>query len=87
MNRLDIADHLGLTIETVSRTLSRLDREGCILNRAGGCAPRRPRQTRSAVGALTLGIAPSGLPQGGDERSRRGSKPRSVHDARDKRAS
>lgn len=36
MNRLDIADHLGLTIETVSRTLSRLDREGCILVVPGG---------------------------------------------------
>ena len=36
MNRLDIADHLGLTIETVSRTLSRLDREGCILIVPGG---------------------------------------------------
>ena len=36
MGRLDIADHLGLTIETVSRTLSRLDRDGCILIVPGG---------------------------------------------------
>ena len=36
MNRLDIADHLGLTIETVSRTLTRLDRDGCILIVPGG---------------------------------------------------
>jgi CRP/FNR family transcriptional regulator len=36
MGRLDIADHLGLTIETVSRTLSRLDRDGCILVVPGG---------------------------------------------------
>ncbi|MCJ2136935.1 helix-turn-helix domain-containing protein [Methylobacterium sp. J-026] len=36
MGRLDIADHLGLTIETVSRTLSRLDRDGAILIVPGG---------------------------------------------------
>ncbi|KAA0124799.1 transcriptional regulator [Methylobacterium sp. P1-11] len=35
MTRRDIADYLGLTIETVSRTLSQLEEEGALL-RAGG---------------------------------------------------
>jgi CRP/FNR family nitrogen fixation transcriptional regulator len=30
MSRTDIADYLGLTIETVSRTLSQMERKGAI---------------------------------------------------------
>ncbi|GAB6842161.1 Crp/Fnr family transcriptional regulator [Methylorubrum rhodinum] len=36
MGRQDIADHLGLTIETVSRLLTRLDREKALLIVPGG---------------------------------------------------
>lgn len=36
MGRQDIADHLGLTIETISRMLTRLDREKIILIVPGG---------------------------------------------------
>jgi CRP/FNR family transcriptional regulator len=36
MGRQDIADHRGLTIETVSRTLTHLDREKVILIVPGG---------------------------------------------------
>lgn len=35
MTRIDIADYLGLTIETVSRTLTRLRHEGLIENQVG----------------------------------------------------
>jgi CRP/FNR family nitrogen fixation transcriptional regulator len=40
MSRTDIADYLGLTIETVSRTLTQLERQGIIA---------MPAQRRSIV--------------------------------------
>ncbi len=36
MQRTDIADHLGLTIETVSRTLTQMVRDGLIKLAAAG---------------------------------------------------
>jgi CRP/FNR family nitrogen fixation transcriptional regulator len=49
MSRQDIADYLGLTIETVSRTLSRLQTEGFI--KLAGC-----RQVRIARPAALLAL-------------------------------
>ncbi len=51
MGRQDIADHLGLTIETVSRMLTRFDRERIILIVPGGVRLLDPaRLDRLAAG-------------------------------------
>ena len=54
MSRQDMADYLGLTIETVSRTISRFKREGLIeLPTPQQVAFTRPEQLRlMAEGAL-----------------------------------
>jgi CRP-like cAMP-binding protein len=54
MTRQDMADYLGLTIETVSRTLTRLRREGLIsFGSPQDVILRRPLELR------TLACAPS----------------------------
>jgi CRP/FNR family transcriptional regulator, anaerobic regulatory protein len=51
MGRQDIADHLGLTIETVSRLLTRLDRERVLLIVPGGVRLLNPGRLESLAAA------------------------------------
>ena len=54
MSRQDMADYLGLTIETVSRTLTRLREDGLI----GLLSPQQViLQQRTALEALAEGAA------------------------------
>lgn len=51
MTRRDIADHLGLTIETVSRTFSHLEEDGALLRAAGRQIVLRRARLRRVVEA------------------------------------
>jgi CRP/FNR family transcriptional regulator, anaerobic regulatory protein len=46
MSREDIADYLGLTIETVSRTFTKLERDGVIEISPGSVSLRDPARAR-----------------------------------------
>jgi len=57
MTRLDMADHLGLTIETVCRTLSRFKRDGLIALEGRHCMIlRRMDYLRSIAGREEEGL-------------------------------
>jgi CRP/FNR family transcriptional regulator len=51
MSRLDIADYLGLTIETVSRTFTKLEREGVLDILPGGVRLRDPSRAEALAAA------------------------------------
>jgi CRP/FNR family transcriptional regulator, anaerobic regulatory protein len=51
MNRQDIADFLGLTIETVSRTLTKLERDGVIAIVRGGVKLRDTKRAEALAAA------------------------------------
>jgi CRP/FNR family transcriptional regulator len=51
MSRLDIADYLGLSIETVSRTFTKLEREGVLDIMPGGVRLRDPSRAEALAAA------------------------------------
>jgi CRP/FNR family transcriptional regulator len=51
MSRQDIADYLGLTIETVSRTLTKLERDGVIAIMPGSVRLLDPARAEALAAA------------------------------------
>jgi len=51
MSRQDIADYLGLTIETVSRTFTKFERDGVIAIMPGGICLLDPTRAEALAAA------------------------------------